>query len=91
MIALANEAMDTVRRLEMRDQPRVVRAAMGTERKAIKGMFWGMRKDHASNSRIFHFELGFLCHCGWHCHIRPFDLSEARKSILSLELSRPHR
>jgi transposase len=31
----------------MRDQPRVVRAAMGTERKAIKGMFWGMRKDHS--------------------------------------------
>ena len=32
---------------EMREQPRVVRAAMGTERKAIKGMYWGMRKDHA--------------------------------------------
>ena len=31
----------------MREQPRVVRAAMGTERKAIKGMFWGMRKDHS--------------------------------------------
>ncbi len=31
----------------MREQPRVVRVAMGTERKAIKGMFWGMRKDHA--------------------------------------------
>jgi transposase len=47
VIALANEAMDAVRRDEMREQPRVVRAAMGTERKAIKGMFWGMRKDHA--------------------------------------------
>ena len=36
VIALANEAMDAVRR-----------AAMGTDRKALKGMFWGMRKDHA--------------------------------------------
>jgi transposase len=35
-----------VRRDEMRDQPRVVRAAMGTDHKAIKG-FWGMRKDHS--------------------------------------------
>ena len=39
VIALANEATDAVRRDEMREQPRVVRAAMGTERKAIKGMF----------------------------------------------------
>lgn len=48
LIALANEAMDTVRRDEMRDQPRVVRAAMGTDRKALKGMFWGLGKDHAN-------------------------------------------
>ena len=47
VIALANEAMDTVRREEMRDQLRVVRAAMGTGRDALKGMFWGMRKDHS--------------------------------------------
>ena len=37
VIALANEAMDAVRRDKMRAQ-RVVRAAMGTERKALKGM-----------------------------------------------------
>lgn len=47
VVALGNEAMDEVRRQEMREQPRVVRAAMGTERKAIKGMVWGMRKDHS--------------------------------------------
>ena len=35
VIALANEAVDTVRRDEMRDQPRVVRAAIGTERRAL--------------------------------------------------------
>jgi transposase len=45
VIALANEAMDAVRREEMQSQPRVVRAALGTDRKAIKGMVWGMRKD----------------------------------------------
>jgi transposase len=45
VIALANEAMDAVRREEMQSQPRVVRAALGTDRKAIRGMVWGMRKD----------------------------------------------
>ena len=45
VIALANEAMDAVRREEMQTQPRVVRAALGPDRKAIKGMVWGMRKD----------------------------------------------
>ena len=47
VIALANEAMDAVRRAEMLDQPRVVRAALGTDRKAVKAvkaMMWGMRK-----------------------------------------------
>lgn len=47
VIALANEAMDAVRRQEMREEPRVVRAAVGTGKKEIKGMAWGMRKDHA--------------------------------------------
>jgi transposase len=45
VIALANEAMDAVRRDEMQRQPRVVKAAMGTERKAVRGLVWGMRKD----------------------------------------------
>ena len=47
VIAIANEAMDKVRREEMAEQPRVVRAAVGTERKAIKGSLWSMRKDHS--------------------------------------------
>jgi transposase len=47
VIALANEAMDTVRRHEMREEPRAVRAAVGTEQRGIKGMAWGMRKDHS--------------------------------------------
>ena len=45
VIALANEAMDEVRREEMLSQPRVVRVALGTDRKAVKGLVWGMRKD----------------------------------------------
>jgi transposase len=45
VIAMANKAMDEVRSAEMRDQPRVVRAVVGTERKVIRGMMWGMRKD----------------------------------------------
>jgi transposase len=45
VIALANEAMDAVRREEMQSQPRVVRAALGTDSKAVKGMVWSMRKD----------------------------------------------
>lgn len=48
VIALANAAMDKVRRGEMRQQPRVVKAALGTDRKSLKGMFWGMRKDHSA-------------------------------------------
>lgn len=45
VIAMGNEAMDKVRREEMLERPRAVRAALGTERKAVRGMMWGMRKD----------------------------------------------
>lgn len=45
VIALANEAMDAVRREEMQSQPRAVRAALGMDSKAVKGMVWSMRKD----------------------------------------------
>jgi transposase len=46
VVALANEAMDAVRREEMRAQPGAVRAALGeTDRKVLKGLMWGMRKN----------------------------------------------
>ncbi len=45
VIALANAAMDEVRREEMRSQPKAVRAALGEDRKAVKAMMWGMRKN----------------------------------------------
>lgn len=46
VVALANEAMDAVRREEMRTQPASVREALGsTDRKVLKGLMWGMRKN----------------------------------------------
>lgn len=44
VIAMANKAMDEVRIAEMREQPGVVRAVLGTERKVVRGLMWGMRK-----------------------------------------------
>ena len=45
VVAMANKAMDEVRSAEMREQPRAVRAVVGTERKVVRGMMWGMRKN----------------------------------------------
>ena len=47
-MALTIDAMDQVRRSEMRDEPRAVDAALGDSgRKTIKGLMWGMRKNPA--------------------------------------------
>jgi transposase len=48
VIALANSAMDEVRREEMRTQPKAVRAALGEDSKAVKAMMWAMRKNPVS-------------------------------------------
>jgi len=46
VVALAIDAMDTVRKTELREQPQAVIEALGTEdRKAIKGLMWGMRTN----------------------------------------------
>ena len=46
VIALANAAMDEVRRSEMRtDAPAVSRALGTTDRKVLKSLMWGMRKN----------------------------------------------
>lgn len=46
VIALANEAMDEVRRQEMASEPQAVQAALGgVSRKTLKGLMWGMRKN----------------------------------------------
>jgi transposase len=48
VVALANEAMDAVRREEMRTQPAAVRETLGsTDRKVLKGLMWSMRKNPA--------------------------------------------
>ena len=46
VIAMANEAMDGVRRAEMGEQPQAVTAALGgNDRKLLKALSWGMRKN----------------------------------------------
>lgn len=45
VIALANDAMDQVRKRELLEQPDVVRTALGSRRKAVRAMMWGMRRD----------------------------------------------
>ena len=46
VVAMAVDAMDKVRQAEMRDEPQAVAQALGTtERKTIKGLLWGMRKN----------------------------------------------
>lgn len=46
VVKMAIEAMDEVRRTEWRDQPHAVHAALGgTDRKVLKGLMWGMRKN----------------------------------------------
>jgi transposase len=52
VVALANEAMDAVRREELRAQPAAVREALGgSDRKVLKGLLWGMRKNPGGWSR----------------------------------------
>jgi transposase len=46
VVAMAVDAMDKVRQAEMRDEPKAVAQALGTtDRKTIKGLMWGMRKN----------------------------------------------
>ena len=46
VIAMANEAMDEVRRAEMSSQPQAVKEALGdNDRKLLKSLTWGMRKN----------------------------------------------
>lgn len=48
LVAMAIDAMDQVRRAEMRDEPVAVQAALGqTGSKPLKGLVWGMRKNPA--------------------------------------------
>ena len=45
VIAMANEAMDGVRRQEMSTQPQAIKEALGdNDRKLLKSLAWGMRR-----------------------------------------------
>lgn len=46
VVAMANEAMDEVRRVETRTQPQSIKAALGdNDRKLLKSLAWGMRRN----------------------------------------------
>lgn len=52
VIAMAHEAMDQVRRAEMAQQAPAVRAALGAgDRKTLKQLMWGMRRNPSGWSR----------------------------------------
>jgi transposase len=52
VVAMAVDAMDKVRQAELRDEPKAVTKALGTtERKTLKNLLWGMRKNPAGWSR----------------------------------------
>ena len=65
VVAMANEAMDKVRQAELRDEPQAVAKALGTsERKTIKGLMWGMRKNPSGWSRTQLNAMHWLQHSG---------------------------
>ena len=46
VIAMANEAMDEVRRQEMKQEPQALKQALGgNDRKLLKSLTWGMRRN----------------------------------------------
>ena len=52
VVAMAVDAMDKVRQAEMRDEQGAVAHALGTaDRKTIKGLMWGMRKNPSGWTR----------------------------------------
>ena len=52
VIAMANEAMDQVRRAEMQDDAAAVRTALGADdRRTLKQLMWGMRRNPSGWSR----------------------------------------
>ena len=52
VVSMAIEAMDEVRRAEMTEDAQAVRAALGgDDRKALKQLLWGMRRNPSGWSR----------------------------------------
>jgi transposase len=72
VVALAVDAMDKVRQAEMRQAPQAVAKAMGTtDRKTIKGLMWGMRKNpsrwsqHQTNAMLWLQQSGLKSARAW--------------------------
>ena len=62
---MVDEAMDKVRQAELRDEPQAVAKALGSnERKTIKGLMWGMRKNPSGWSRTQLKAMHCLQHSG---------------------------
>jgi transposase len=60
VIAMANEAMDSVRQQEMKSEPEVVKEALGdNDRKLLRSLTWGMRRNpkdwNAKQSTAMHW------------------------------------
>ena len=60
VIAIANEPMDGVRRLKMKEEPQAVKEALGdNERKLLKSLTWDMRRNprgwSAGQTRAMHW------------------------------------
>lgn len=65
VVAMAVDAMDKVRQAEMRDDPKAVAQALGTtDRKTIKGLMWGMRKNPHGWNRKQTSAMHWLQHSG---------------------------
>ena len=65
VVAMAVDAMDKVRQTEMRDDPGAVTQALGTtDRKTLKGLMWGMRKNPRGWSQKQANTMHWLQHSG---------------------------
>jgi hypothetical protein len=81
VVAIAFDAMDKVRQAEMRDAPDAVAKAFGTlDRKTIKGLLWGMRKNPDGWSIMQTNAMRWLQHSGlksaraWRLKIAPREV-----------------
>ena len=81
VIALAIDAMDQVRQAEMRNDPKAVAAALGTtDRKTIRGLMWGMRKNPDGWSSNQTNAMHWLQHSGLKC-ARAWRLKMALREV----------
>jgi transposase len=87
VVALAGDAMDEVRKEEMRSEPAKVREAMGdTDKKVLQGLMWGMRK----NSKNWSLKQITAMHRLQHSNLksaRAWRLKQALREVYALAVS----